>query len=217
MAPICYRALLTTASQYNPHGTAPAASRLWPIVRTLRGHALSWHTELDDATLSSLSHDLDAWYAGSARAEARQLRFDFNRSELKLSDYLYLKVSHLRAAGTLDSQTIKSELWEGLDSKLALIVRPYDFEIVDDFRRRIREAEPSARHLPNQFMISRPTLLNSHDSSRLPIGHNGLIADTREDELLVKSESHNPLTRRSFQLTLALVDVLCVYLVCLLH
>lgn len=118
----------------------------------LRGHALTWHTELDDATLSSLSHDLNAWYAAlltefrpdpiSARAEARKLRFDFNRSELKLSDYLYLKVSRLRAAGTLDAATIKSELWEGLDSKLALIVRPYEFESVDDFRRRIREAEP---------------------------------------------------------------------------
>jgi hypothetical protein len=41
------------------------------------------------------------------------------------ADYLIKKISLLRAAGTTDPESMKSELWEGLDYRLASLVLGY--------------------------------------------------------------------------------------------
>lgn len=122
----------------------------------LKGRALDWHTQLPESTHEELSNSLRLWYELletefkkdpiEARREARQLRFTFtNSSTLSLADYLFCKVNLLRTAGTTDLESTKSEIWEGLDPKLALIVQIYPGEPLERFRQRIRDAEPGAR------------------------------------------------------------------------
>ncbi|BCR93558.1 uncharacterized protein AKAW2_10604A [Aspergillus luchuensis] len=74
-----------------------------------------------------------------ARQEARQLRFRIKKADdLSLADYLVQKTSLLRAAGTADEETLKSELWEGLDNNLAYLVQPMENETLEAFKRRLR-------------------------------------------------------------------------------
>ena len=82
----------------------------------------------------------------AARTEARSLQFRFaTKNTLPLPDYLIQKVSLLRAASISDSESIKSELWEGLENKLAYLVWPYPGETLDKFKQQIRGAEAAAR------------------------------------------------------------------------
>ncbi|RAH51735.1 hypothetical protein BO85DRAFT_348365, partial [Aspergillus piperis CBS 112811] len=57
--------------------------------------------------------------------------------DLSLADYVQ-KTSLLRAAGTADEETLKSELWEGLDNNLAYLVQPMENKTLEAFKRRLR-------------------------------------------------------------------------------
>jgi hypothetical protein len=122
----------------------------------LKGRALEWHTSLPPHTIMDLNRSLDLWCAClerefkrdplEARRTARQLTFSFGTVDtMSLADYLQEKLTLLQAAGTFDVETIKTEMWEGLDPKLAMLVRPIQGESVDTFRQRTREAESGAR------------------------------------------------------------------------
>jgi hypothetical protein len=122
----------------------------------LKGRSLEWHTTLPEDVHEDLATSLSLWIRMldqefskdpiEARRGARRLRFSFNEAaEMSLADYLTKKINLLNAAGTFDVETLKSELWEGLDAKLAYIARPEIGESLETFRRRIRDAEPAAR------------------------------------------------------------------------
>ncbi|GFF30566.1 hypothetical protein IFM46972_02956 [Aspergillus udagawae] len=124
----------------------------------LKGRALTWHTELPDDIQDEMAYSLDAWIRAldtefatnpiNARREARELRFSFARADdVTLADYLIKKVSLLRAAGTTDPESIKSELWEGLDYRLASLVPPTPTETLEQFKQRIRANEAGAKRL----------------------------------------------------------------------
>lgn len=122
----------------------------------LKGRALTWHTELPEVLQDQMAHEVEVWYdelerefkrpAIEARQEARQLKFRFKKADdLSLADYLVQKTSLLRAAGTTDEETLKSELWEGLDNNLAYLVQPTENETLEAFKRRLRAAEAGAK------------------------------------------------------------------------
>lgn len=181
----------------------------------LKGRALDWHTQLPEETHQKLSTSLKLWYELlekefmkdpiEARREARQLRFTFaNSSTLPLADYLFRKVNLLRAAGTLDLESTKSEIWEGLDPKLALIVQIRPEEPLENFRQRIRDAEPGARRDWEANVRLRQENLQDPRSplSRDRIQRLKTKMEQVENKLKVKPSTSSPLASASASPTL---------------
>lgn len=54
-------------------------------------------------------------------------------------------MSLLRAAGTSDEETLKSEVWEGLDNNLAYLVQLLEDKSLEAFKRRLRAGEVGAK------------------------------------------------------------------------
>jgi hypothetical protein len=145
----------------------------------LKGRALTWHTELPDDIQDEMAYSLHAWIRAldnefttdliKARRDARHLHFYFSRADdMPLAEYLIQKVSLLRAAGTTDQESIKSELWEGLDDRLASLVPPSQTESLEQFKQRIRANEASARRLwESKQFISKYRSLSSSKEDRL--------------------------------------------------
>ncbi|RLM00674.1 hypothetical protein CFD26_108790 [Aspergillus turcosus] len=83
-----------------------------------------------------------------ARREAQKLRFKFSTADtLSLPEYITQKISLLRAARTTDKESIKTDLWHGLDHRLASLVPPNPDKSLEHFKQRIRASKAGAQRI----------------------------------------------------------------------
>lgn len=122
----------------------------------LRGCALEWHTQLLEDTQLDVAVSLPQVIALleqefradplEARWRAKSVTFSFEMvDKMPLADYLSKKIMLLRAAGTVDTATIKDEIWDSMDHTLAYLVQPRPDKSLTDYTARIWAAESGAR------------------------------------------------------------------------